>query len=577
MYAYHIRKTAAYIFVCVCFVVLWLGFFKQNVFAYDFSVPNNKFGMGMAQPHFEDIKKVAELVNSNGGDWGYVTFVIQDNDRNVQKWQEIFDLLRDYHLIPIIRIATHPEGESWARPSKDDAGSWADFLNSLNWVVKNRYVILFNEPNHGSEWGSEVDASGYADIAKTYAGALKAKNSDFFIMMAGLDASAPQSIPVYQDEHSFLQTVLDKISVQDFEKLFDGWASHSYPNPGFAGSPWANGRGSVRTYEWELQQLRSFGVTKDFPVFITETGWQRGDENTVAENYKTAFENVWDRDKRVIAVTPFIFDYQGQPFLNFSWKKFQSEDFYAQYYTVQSLSKTKGEPERIDTGVLVFDAPVQLVASSNYHFRLKLKNTGQAIWDKDQGYILIAEADGKGKVPFEYFFGDIKKIKPFQEADVDLYAKTNNSPGKYSLHIYLQKNGKKILQTGTWNLEIVPLPSLKFSVSLYPKFSTDASDFEIQIFDANEGLVYKKKGLKAVGGLGYLDEIQNIIPGRTYRVVILKSYYLPRQDLLLFKKGENSIAFKRMFPLDFNKDGHFDWSDLGALFKHLSLMKLLLP
>ncbi|PIV62699.1 hypothetical protein COS12_01355, partial [Candidatus Roizmanbacteria bacterium CG01_land_8_20_14_3_00_33_9] len=69
--------------------------------------PNNKFGIHLAQPHHDEIKKAAELVNSNGGDWGYVTLIIQENDRSVQKWQEIFDLLRQYHLIPIIRLATH--------------------------------------------------------------------------------------------------------------------------------------------------------------------------------------------------------------------------------------------------------------------------------------------------------------------------------------------------------------------------------------------------------------------------------------------------------------------------------------
>jgi hypothetical protein len=150
--------------------------------------PNNIFGIHLAQPHPQEIRAASDLVNSNGGKWGYVTLVIQENDRNKDKWQNVFDELRELHLIPIIRLATQPEGENWRRPEPTDANDWADFLDSLNWVVKDRYIILFNEPNHGSEWGGEVDEKSYANVAFTFAKALKEKNSDFFIMLAGFDA-----------------------------------------------------------------------------------------------------------------------------------------------------------------------------------------------------------------------------------------------------------------------------------------------------------------------------------------------------------------------------------------------------
>src|SRR5438093_552359 len=147
---------------------LFIILFIKPVFAFDQSAPNNKFGIHLATPSKEDIKAAASLVNSNGGKWGYVTLVIQENDRDRGKWQEVFNELREEHLIPIIRLATKPVGSYWERPVKEDAESWAGFLNSLNWVVRERYIILFNEPNHASEWGGVVSAKDYAEVATAF-------------------------------------------------------------------------------------------------------------------------------------------------------------------------------------------------------------------------------------------------------------------------------------------------------------------------------------------------------------------------------------------------------------------------
>ncbi len=287
--------------ILTTFFVLSLVVFSSPVIA---QIPNNKFGIHFAQPHLPDLKKAAEMLNASGGDWGYVTLVIQEDDRSKQKWQEIFDLLREYHLIPIIRIATRPEGSKWRRPAKEDAQSWADFLDSLHWVVKNRYVILFNEPNHASEWGGTVDAYDFAETTKEFAEKLKAKNSDFFVMLGAVDASAPHNPPYYEDEYYFLEKVISNITIEQFNNLFSGLASHSYPNPAFSGTPWNTGRGTIQGYDWELELLGRLGVSKKLPVFITETGWMIGkglNEQTVASYYKIAFEEIWN-DENIIAM-----------------------------------------------------------------------------------------------------------------------------------------------------------------------------------------------------------------------------------------------------------------------------------
>src|SRR5450830_1826720 len=91
-------------------LLITILFLPLSIFA---AASNNKFGIHLAQPSIDEFSKVKELVNLNGGDWGYVTLVIQENDRDKGKWQDIFNHLRQDHLIPIIRLATTPEGENW--------------------------------------------------------------------------------------------------------------------------------------------------------------------------------------------------------------------------------------------------------------------------------------------------------------------------------------------------------------------------------------------------------------------------------------------------------------------------------
>jgi hypothetical protein len=193
------------------------------------AAPNNKFGISMAQPNTEQFTQVKELVNSNNGDWGYVTLIIQENDRDVGKWQDIFNRLRQDHLIPIIRLATQPVGENWRRPEVKDSQSWVDFLDSLNWVVKKRYVVLFNEPNHGSEWGGEVDEKSYAEVTAEFAKKLKEKNKDFFIMLSGFDASAPSWMPGMQDEEIFLRKIIQGLTLQEGQTLTSNDKTHHLP------------------------------------------------------------------------------------------------------------------------------------------------------------------------------------------------------------------------------------------------------------------------------------------------------------------------------------------------------------
>ncbi len=349
-------------------------------------VPNNKFGVHIMDAN--DLYDAKNLVNTSGGDWGYVTLVVQQGDRNHEKWQQIFDQMRRLHLIPIIRIASRPIDDTWDKPALGDIDGWVSFLDSLNWVIKNRYVVIGNEPNHAKEWGGELNPEEYAQYLKAFSDKLKIASTDFFILPAGLDASATKT-KITMEESAYLDRMFQK--EPDLFSNIDGWTSHSYPNPAFSGNPQAEGKGTVRSFQWELEYLKKLGVTKELPVFITETGWVHREENersklldpnVLGDNYQEAFANAWN-DNSIIAVTPFILNYQEAPFNMFSWKK-KDGSFYDFYNKVAALPKTKGEPIQVTSGTILSGfTPQNLLSWDDFYMSLIAVNTGQTIWNKD--------------------------------------------------------------------------------------------------------------------------------------------------------------------------------------------------
>lgn len=335
-------------------VVIWLILFHISVskaiaIVDPFAVPNNKYGIHVIDEN--DLSDAADLVNSSGGDWGYVTIVINDKDRNFEQWQKTFSFMTYKHLIPIIRLATHLEGDAWAKPKIGDIKSWVDFLSKLAWPIRNRYIILFNEPNHAKEWGNSINPSEYVQILTQLSQSLKSSSPDFFILPAGLDASAPNS-KFSMSESDFINSMLD--AKPDFLSYIDGWTSHSYPNPGFSGKVTDTGRGTLSNFKWEMELLKSKGQKYDFPIFITETGWAHTDEMSRISTYYPAqsisqFINdaditVWN-DPGIAAITPFVLNYQAFPFSIFSWKKFGGNGFYPFYENYKALPKIAGRPE----------------------------------------------------------------------------------------------------------------------------------------------------------------------------------------------------------------------------------------
>lgn len=306
------------------------------------TTPNNKFGIHILFP--EELFEAQKLVNSAGGDWGYVTIPIQSSDKNLDKWQKFMDDAKNLHLIPIVRLSTTGDYFNttvWEKPKLTDIVDFANFLDSLDWPTKNRYVVIYNEVNRYDEWGGSPNPFEYAQILDFAAETFKAKNPDFFVISAGLDNAAPNIFGQYMNELDFM--VAMSYEVPDVFEKIDGFSSHSYPNPGFSQPPGGKGVRSFRTEQNLIFTLSG----KPLPVFITETGWSQEavSPGRIADYYKQSFANDW-RDENVVAVTPFLLRAGAGPFSKFSFLSETGEN--PQYQSVSGIQKVKGKPRLPD-------------------------------------------------------------------------------------------------------------------------------------------------------------------------------------------------------------------------------------
>ncbi|MCX6792033.1 MAG: hypothetical protein NT149_03275 [Candidatus Gottesmanbacteria bacterium] len=519
------------------------------------SVPNNKYGIHVVDTN--DFANVTQLVNSTGGDWGYVTMVLPDAQRDHDRWQKIFNEMRRLHLIPIIRLATHVENTVWVKPTKDRFYEIVKLLNSLNWPTENRYVLLYNEPNHANEWGGQINPEEYADDLVAFGTALKEANSDFFILPAGLDASAGDGTAM--DETEYLRRMI--AAKPEILTLIDGWTSHSYPNPGFSGSPYATGRGTLTTYQWELSYLSTLGLTRELPVFITETGWQHSEgkvyapgflsSDQVGANLQIASQTVWN-DSLIVAVTPFLFNYQDVPFDHFSFQQLGTDNFYNQYYAYQAIAKIKGVPRQHESYTLTTDLlPGTLVSGSIYTLTAEVKNDGQGILDPKDAYTVFVMGDDISGVA-----DPVPLVEPGSSGTITIRLKTPDRTGPRTVEVVVRHNQENIL----------PPPSVEIHANLGWRKTSEATDVTVLLYDKNT-LLQKFTGLTMKNGAVTAWGLTNIIPGNLYRVVTLVHGYLPRQTITALGSKITTLYPKRFLPLDFNNDGTFTFADILALIR----------
>lgn len=307
---------------------------------------NNKFGLYVYAENKDFLELAQNLVNSNGGEWGYVLIPYNVKDKDYGKWKDVLERLYNKQLIPIIQL-WDVNLDDYEKQTKEAA----EFLNSFPWPVKDRYVSVYNEPNDSKFWYDNADPVEYAKILDFTIKTFKEESPDFFMLNGAFNVSA-SSGGGYYDAFDFMFKMHQAVP-GIFSKL-DGWASHSYPQPNFSGSPHTEGRHGIRAYEVELGFLQEqLGVKKELPVFITETGWAHAEgeyynpsylpAEKTAEYVKIAFEEYWLPDDRVQAVTPFTIWYPP-PYDHFSWVNRDGVP-YAQYEVIKGMDKVAGNPE----------------------------------------------------------------------------------------------------------------------------------------------------------------------------------------------------------------------------------------
>lgn len=297
------------------------------------SVSNNRFGIHILET--SEAAKAAELVNSSGGDWGYVTIPIRANDRDLVKWTKFMKECQRLHIIPIIRVSSFAVADHWMAPNEYDLVDFANFLNELSWPAQNRYVIIYNEPNHKNEWGGFVYPEEYARVLDRAIDIFHQKSNDFFVISAGFDASAPNGVDS-MNEYDYLR-IMNARYPGIFNRI-DGFSAHAYGNPAFSTPPNPFSRVNIASYRFEENFLSFLGANRP-KIFITEAGWA----DPPPSFFLQAFTQIWT-DDNIIAVTPFLLSAQAGPFSDFSFTD-QNGNFKPFAESLRALPKTNGQPK----------------------------------------------------------------------------------------------------------------------------------------------------------------------------------------------------------------------------------------
>lgn len=268
--------------------------------------PNNKVGINVIR-HFDAnyLRAVSQIVNSSGGDWGYVTVLLLKEDwRDPARIQRLLDDANRFRLIPILRLSTRMEGPIWVKPEPNDPAEWKRFLTGLKWYTPAVYMMVGNEPNLGLEWGGEPNPREYARYLQSFLDTFADQRSRFKILNGPMDMSNLTQQGM-MDDFEFLAGM--KAEVPDIFTRLDGWATNPYH--------FFEGRGIRYTYRGYAQELDFIGV--NLPVFIAESyiGFV-DDPQVIAQYYDTAF-SYWLQDPRVVAATPHFFNPEAKVFWMF--------------------------------------------------------------------------------------------------------------------------------------------------------------------------------------------------------------------------------------------------------------------
>ncbi len=289
----------------------------------------------------DDAIELIQPQNSQISDkWQYVTIPLTLNDLEKRdEWQTFFDHAREKKVIPLVRLTSSFENGAWKVPNRKETTNLVAFLGSLQWPTDQKHIIVFNEVNHAKEWGNHIDPAEYARILRFTADWAHSEQKNFVVLPAAMDLAAPNGT-VTREAFTYLNQMVEA----DPEVLnsVDAWNSHSYPNPGFSSSPTRTAQNSLRGFEFELAFLKQ-KTGRDFPVFITETGWvvNRQTSRWLESYYEYALQHIWSHPQ-VVAVTPFVLRGDPGPFSGFTFLDKNNQPT-VQYTALQKAMAKFGE------------------------------------------------------------------------------------------------------------------------------------------------------------------------------------------------------------------------------------------
>jgi len=212
--------------------------------------------------------------------WAYI-----EGSPGVYGWgqaDKIFKHARNQGVKIIARMGFVP---AWARPDlpnqppttlntlpEDSFDEFAAFtaLFAARYADQLDGIVIWNEPNLSFEWGFRpVDPAGYTRLLAASYGAIKAVAPDVLVLGGAL---APTVEPVGSPNALNDLIYLDGMLKAGAGKVMDGLAIHTYGFTQPHDAAPAPDRLNFRRAELIHEVLADHGLG-DFPVYITETGW----------------------------------------------------------------------------------------------------------------------------------------------------------------------------------------------------------------------------------------------------------------------------------------------------------------
>lgn len=319
--------------------------------------PRNIFGVHLLVDDLDRGESQLQWSRYLVGRWGHVKTMFADITAETtgpkKSWVRFVERCYELELVPLIRLAGVYDGKTlngWIKPEADAPGDYTSMARAVRRVVEGLprsdrcplYIEVWNEPNLDVEWSGKPNAKEYADFFVQVAAALHAIGDPRIVVLNGGLATGPD----------FTEEMCK--ANPEFIRSFDVWASHPYPQnrpPQFNhrdGTAPPDNHGTIDSYVLETAVLARFG-RPDVEVMITETGYDLGNgvyqesqgypvvnEVNRADYMLRAFRDYWPRDKKLVAVFPFLFVAPG-------WERF--DWVYPDSGTNPDGSPTKPHPQ----------------------------------------------------------------------------------------------------------------------------------------------------------------------------------------------------------------------------------------